>query len=278
MIGLVEDAQGTIAGGEPYSERVIGASSLKVISRSGVGYDSIDVNAATARGVAVCTAPGANANAVADHAFALILALARQVLPLDRAIRNRQWPRPGSVDVNGQTLGILGLGRIGKRVARRARGFDMRVVAYDPDWDEAFAAENRVERLTLEQVFQEADFLTLHAPNTPQTRHIVDARRLGLMKPTAYLINCARGPLVDETALYQALEAGRIAGAGLDVFEQEPLGESPLRELENVVLTPHSAYYSPKSNAATLQMALENALLVLEGKRPHFCVNPEVFG
>lgn len=277
-IERVRGIHGAVVGAEPYTERVIAASALKVISRTGVGYDAIDVEAATAHGVVVCTAPGANAEAVADHAFGLILALARRILPLDQGLRARDWRRPGSIDVYGQTLGILGLGRIGKRVARRARGFSMRIVAHDPVWDEEFAAEHGVERLSLEDVVREADFLTLHLPSTAETRHVVDARRLALMKPTAFLINAARGALVDEAALYDALRDGRIAGAGLDVFEREPLGASPLLELENVVLTPHSAYYSPKSNAATVQMALENALLVLAGQRPLFCVNPEVFG
>ncbi len=278
MVRLVKGINGVVAGAEPYTSAVIAAGPLRVISRVGVGYDSIDLAAATTRRVAVCNAPGANAEAVADHAFALILALARQLLSLDRALRDGRWPRPESVDVFGQTLGILGLGRIGKAMARRASGFAMRVVAYDPVWDEAFAREHRVERSTLEEVFGEADYLTLHLPNSPETYQVVNARRLALMKPSAYLINAARGALVDEAALYDALASGMIAGAGLDVFEREPIGQSPLFGLRNVVLTPHSAYYSPKSNAATIQLALENALLVLQGKRPRYCVNPEVFG
>lgn len=276
LLEIMRDAHATIAGVEPYTERVLAASSLKVISRPGVGYDSIDVNAATARGIAVCNTPGANATAVADHAFALMLALARQITGLDQAVRAQRWPAPASADVYGQTLGILGLGNIGKGVARRGRGFDMRVVAFDSFWDEAFARDNGVERLPLEEVIRNADFLTLHLPSTPETRQIMNAERLAMMKPSAFLINAARGALVDEAALHDALVAGRLAGAGLDVFEREPLGSSPLTGLDNVILTPHSAYNSPKSNEATLRVAIENALLVLEGKRPHFCVNPEV--
>ena len=278
MVALMRDAHGTIAGTEPYTERVLAGSPLRVISRPGVGYDAVDVRAATARGIAVCTTPGTNSEAVADHAFALLLAVARQIVPSDRHLRSEEWRLLRTADVFEQTLGILGLGQIGKGVARRARGFGMRVVAFDPYWDAAFAAQHQVERRSLEEVIREADFLTLHLPSNAATRHTINAERLALMKPTAYLINAARGALVDEVALHAALSAGSIAGAGLDVFEREPLGASPLLALPNVVLTPHSAFHSPRADAATIQMSLENALRVLQGQRPQHCVNPEVFG
>lgn len=278
MLNRVKGIHATLAGGEVYSEAVIAASSLKVISRIGAGYDAIDVGAATAHGVAVCASPGTNADSVADHAFGLILALARQIVPLDHAMKSQVWSRPQSVDVWGQTIGVLGLGRIGKCVARRARGFNMRIVAFDQVWDDAFAEEFHVERASLVDVLREADFLTIHLPSTPETHHLVNAERLAHMKPTAFLVNAARGAIVDQSALYDTLKARRIAGAALDVFEREPLGASPLINLDNVVLTPHSAYFSPNSNKATMQVAFENALLVLQGKRPHYCVNPEVLG
>ena len=277
MIDLVAGVHGVVAASDVYTAAVMDAGPLKVISRVGVGYDSVDVRAATLRKIAVCTTPGTNHESVADHTFGLILALARQIPAHDRFVRGREWRRLTAADVHGATLGILGLGKIGKAVARRARGFEMRVVGYDPVWDEAFATQHGVERLPLEDVIREADFLTLHLPATPETRHILDAERLRLLKPTAYLVNAARGTLVDEAALCEALQAGKIAGAGLDVFDREPPWDSKLLELENVILSPHVGGFSVKANADTVNMAIENALLVLQGLRPHFCVNPEVF-
>ena len=278
MLEIIDGANAVVAASDAYTERVLSAAPLRIVSRVGVGYDSIDLAAATARGIVVATTPGANNESVADHTFSLILSLARMVLPQDRDLRAGKWTRLNAADVHGQTLGILGLGKIGKGVARRARGFDMRVVAYDPFWDAAFAAENHVERLALDDVIGAADFLTLHLPASPQTRKLMDASKLALMKPTAYLINAARGSLVDEAALYAALTSRRIAGAGLDVFDREPPWGSPLIGLENVVVTPHVAGFSVKANEAGVRMAIESIALVLQGKRPHFCVNPEVFG
>ena len=278
MLAIIDGANAVVAASDAYTARVLAAAPLRVVSRVGVGYDSIDVAAATARGIAITTTPGANNESVADHTFALILALARMVLPQDRDLRESKWTRLTAADVHGQTLGILGLGKIGKGVARRARGFDMRVVAYDPIWDDAFAAANGVERRDLDDVIRQADFLTLHLPATPQTRKLIGAEKLALMKPTAYLVNAARGSLVDEAALHAALTSRRIAGAGLDVFDREPPWGSPLIGLDNVVVTPHVAGFSVKANEAGVRMAIENVALVLQGKRPHFCVNPEVFG
>ena len=266
-----------IAASDVYSDAVLNAGQFKIVSRVGVGFDSVDVAAATRRGVVVSTTPGTNHDSVADHAFGLILALARQIVPHNQFVRAQQWKRLTAADVHGQTIGILGLGKIGKGIARRARGFDMRVIAYDPIWDAEFARQNQVERLPLETVIAESDFLSLHLPATPETEHVIDARRLALMKPTAYLINAARGSLVDEAALFDALQSKRIAGAGLDVFEQEPPWGTRLIELDNVILTPHVAGFSVKANAAMARMAVENALLVLAGKQPLFCVNPEIF-
>ena len=277
MLEIIGGAHGVVAASDAYTERVLSAGPLRVISRVGVGYDSVDVAAATARRIAVTTTPGANNESVADHTFALILTLARQVLPQDRDMRAGKWTRLTAADVHGQTLGILGLGKIGKGVARRARGFDMRVVAYDPIWDDTFAAAHAVVPLPLDEVIRQADFLTLHLPATPQTRQLIDARCLALMKPTAYLVNAARGSLVDEAALFDALSSRRIAGAGLDVFDREPPWGSRLVGLENVVVTPHVAGFSVRANEAAVRMAIENVVLVLQGNRPHFCVNPEVF-
>ena len=279
MIDLVKGVDAVVAGSDAFGEPVLAAgTSLKIVSRAGVGFDSVDVRAATARRIAVTITPGTNHESVADHAFGLILALARHIPAQDGYVRAQQWRRLVGADVYGQTLGILGLGRIGKGVARRGRGFDMRVVAYDPVWDDAFAAQHQVQRLPVDAIFREADFLTLHLPGGAETRHIVNAERLAVMKPTAFVVNTARGSLVDEVALYEALTTDKIAGAGLDVFDREPPWGSKLTDLPNVVLTPHVAGLSVRANAAMAKMAIENAVLVLRGERPQACVNPEVFG
>ena len=274
---IVREVQGIVVGDERYPGRILEGSTLKVISRMGVGVDSVDVEAATPLGIAVCNAPGANAESVADHAMGVMLTLARNFIKLDAEMRKGVWYRPlGTADFHLQTLGIIGLGRIGKRVARRAKGFSMRIVATDPVWDDEFASEFGIERLSLEDLLRQSDYVTLHTPSEPQTYHLIDAERLALMKPTAFLVNCARGAVVDAAAAYDALKARQIAGAGLDVFEDEPLGMSPLCELDNVILTPHAAHYNPLSNKRVSEMALANAVNVLLGKEPLSCVNPEV--
>ena len=282
MLDLIKsiggDIAGVVAASDAYTPAVMDAcgSGLKAISRVGVGFDSVDVAAATARGIAVCTTPGANHHSVADHAFGLILALARMIPIQNEYVKAKQWKRLTAADVHGATLGILGLGKIGKGVAKRGRGFDMRVVAYDPYWDEEFAAANGVEKLSIEEVITQADFLSLHLPATPETRHLMNAERLALMKPTAYLVNSARGTLVDEAALLAALKSGGIAGAGLDVFDVEPpygtLGEE-LLALDNVVATPHVAGFSKQANFVGVEMAVESILRVLGGQPALFAVN-----
>jgi D-3-phosphoglycerate dehydrogenase / 2-oxoglutarate reductase len=284
MIALIESlggVDGVIAGSDVYNAAVMDAvkpGRLKVVSRVGVGFDSVDVPAATARGIAVCTTPGTNQDSVADHAFGMILSLARMIPIQNNYVKGGQWKRLTAADVHRATLGILGLGKIGKGMAKRGRGFDMRVIAYDPYWDEGFAAANGVEKASLEEVIAQADFLTLHLPASAETKRIMNAERLALMKPTAYLINTARGTLVDEPALLAALKAGQIAGAGLDVFDVEPcygtVGEELLK-LDNVVATGHVGGFSKHANFAMVEMAVENALLAIEGKKPLFRVNPE---
>jgi phosphoglycerate dehydrogenase-like enzyme len=274
---IAKTVQGIVAGDERYPASVLQGSALKVISRLGIGVDSIDIPVATSLGIAVCNAPGANADSVADHAMAMMLCLARNLFKLDAEMKKGVWYRPlGTADFYPQTLGIIGLGRIGKRVAKRAKGFSMRIIATDPVWDESFAKEYGVERVSLEQVMRESDFVTVHCPSDATTRHLINAERLAMMKPTAFLVNCARGAIVDPVAIYEVLKARRIAGAGLDVFENEPLGMSPLCELDNAILTPHAAHFNPLSNKQVSQMALENAVAVMLGKEPPACANPEV--
>ena len=275
-IELLHDADGAIISSMPITSAVLDkVPRLKVIALRGVGYDSVDVSAATARGIPVAVAPGFT-DSVADYVFGLLLAVARQVAQADRVVRGGRWEVLVSTNIAGKTLGIIGLGRIGKAVARRARGFDMPILATDVVQDEAFAAAHGVEYVTLEELLRRADIVSINAPLQGDTRHLIDAQALASMKPTAYLINTARGDLVDEAALAAALRAGRLAGAGLDVFHDEPLQDSPLRGLDNVVLSPHLAAYSREGLHETGVLAARAVLAVLAGGRPDAAqwVNP----
>ena len=277
-IELLHDADGAIISSMPITAAVLAQTPrLKVIALRGVGYDSVDVAAATARGIPVAVAPGFT-DSVADYVFGLLLAVARQVAQADRLVRERRWEVLVSTNVAGKTLGIIGLGRIGKAVARRARGFDMPVLATDVVQDEAFAASHGVRYVALEELLRQSDVVSINAPLQGDTRHLIDAKALAAMKPTAYLINTARGDLVDEAALAEALQAGRLAGAGLDVFHDEPLQDSPLRGLDNVVLSPHLAAYSREGLRETGVLAARAVLAGLAGWRPDAAqwVNPEM--
>jgi len=248
-----------------------------VISRTGVGYDAIDVKAATARGVTVTTTPGVNRDAVADLAFALILCCARKLPENLAEVRRGGWKRHEGVDLAGKTLGIAGLGTIGKEVSQRAKAFKMRVLAYDLLQDLPFAEATGVAYVSLEDLLRQSDFVSIHCFLNDVTRHLINAERLALMKPTAYLINTARGGLVDTEALCRALQAKRIAGAALDVVEEEPLpADSPLRTFENVYLTPHAAGSTADARERSGAMAAENLICTLRGERPEGIVNPEV--
>jgi D-3-phosphoglycerate dehydrogenase/(S)-sulfolactate dehydrogenase len=277
MIQILRGIDGAIVGIDPFTRRVISsAERLKVISRTGVGFDAIDVQAATEHGIAVCTTPGANRRAVADYAIALMLQCSRKLAEHLEEVRKGGWTRYEGRDLGESTLGIIGLGTIGKEVAKRARGFDMRVIAYDIVRDEAFAAQHQVTYVPLEQLLRESDYVTLHTPLNEHTRHLINAERLALMKPTAYLINTARGGIVDSEALYQVLKERRIAGAALDVHEQEPLpADSPLRRLDNVYLSPHAAGSTSDARRVSGMMAAENAIRVLRGECPLSVVNPQ---
>jgi D-3-phosphoglycerate dehydrogenase len=269
----------TVAGGEPYTERVLReAPDLEVIARFGVGYDQVDVPAATRHGVYVAMAFGSNHETVADFALGLMGAVARNLVAYHERVTAGDWGwefRPG---LWRATVGIVGLGRIGRAVARRCRGYEMRILAHDIAPDPAYVRAHGIELVPLETLLREADFVTLHAPHTPETDRLIDTARLRLMKPTAFLINTARGGLVDEAALYEALRARRIAGAGLDVFRREPPTGSPLLELDNVVVTPHAAGSDLASEAAMGQCCAESILAVALGAAPPpaLLLNPEV--
>lgn len=278
MIDILQGIQGAIVSIDPLTRRVLDtARDLKVVSRTGVGYDSVDVKAATDHGVAVCITPGTNNVAVAEFAFASMIACARRLVENLEEVRRGGWTRHVGVDLAGATLGIIGLGSIGKELARRARAFDMRVIACDPVQDPSFAERYQVAYLPLEQVLRESDFVSLHLFLSEETRHLINAEKLAMMKPTAYLINAARGGVADPQALYEALKENRIAGAALDVFEHEPLeADSPLRSMPNAYLFPHVAGQSANAARAMGMMAAENVVKVILGEKPPFAVNPEV--
>ena len=268
LIALLPGAFGTIAGGEPYTERVFAAArGLKVVARMGVGYDKVDVAAATRHGVAICMGFGTNHQAVADHAFALMAGLANRLLPYHQEVMEGRWGGHFQPGLWRTTVGIVGLGRIGRALAKRCHGFDMRILAHDAAPDAGYANKHGIELVDLARVFREADFVSINAPLAPATEKIVNREHLALMKPSAFLINTARGGLIDEAALYEALAAGRIAGAGLDVFAVEPLpAGSPLRELPNVLLTPHCAGGSIEAVVAMTNRCVDNLLAIRDGR------------
>lgn len=278
VIQALRGVDGVLAHIEHYTRRVLETTSqLRVISRAGVGYDAVDVQAATERGVAVCTTVGSNDKTVADYAVMLMLALARRLLEGHTAVhRDGGFDRPIGVDFFGKTVGIVGTGAIGKAVAKRVRGFDCRVLGYDVVQDPDLVAATGLAYVPLDTLLAEADFVTLHLPLLKPTHHLIGERELGLMKRTAYLVNTARGPLVDEEALHRALADQRIAGAGIDVFEVEPLSSaSPLRTLSNVILTPHNAGGTREATERSGEMASESIIRILQGQAPLFCVNPQ---
>jgi D-3-phosphoglycerate dehydrogenase len=260
---------------------------VKVISRYGVGLDNVDLDAAADAGIVVTHYPGYCTSEVADHALSMILALNRRIVELDRSLRAGAWNEHGPATrkilqgpvppLNEQTLGIVGFGRIGQAVAARARPFGVAILASDPYIDPEIIRGAGAEPVSLAELLQRSDIVTVHAPLTSETRGLIDAAALSLMKPTAVIVNTARGPIIDLAALTQALQEGRIAGAGLDVVDPEPLvAGSPFYDLPNVILTPHSAYYSERSVNVVRRETLLEALQVLRGKRPRTVANPAV--
>lgn len=252
---------------------------LRLIARFGVGYDSIDVPACSRRGVLLTIAPDGVRRPVATSALTLVLMLAQQVLIKDRLTRSGRWNEKMDyigTGLTGRTLGSIGIGNIGAELFRIAKPLDMRFIAHDPVVDPAFAASLGVTLVSMETLFRESDFLTVNCPLNEQTRGLVDASKIGLMKPSAYLINTARGPIVDEKALYAALAGGRIAGAGLDVFEQEPTPvDNPILQLDNVVVTPHGICFTDECMRGLAESAFRAALDVAAGREPPYIVNPD---
>lgn len=285
---LIQRARGCAAVVSQLTDRlsadVIGRlDGVRIIANVAVGYDNIDVAAATARSIAVTNTPGVLTETTADFAFALLMAAARRVVEAHAFVHSGQWSTwiidlLAGQDIHGAVLGIFGLGRIGAAVARRGRGFGMRILYCDdraapPDLERELDAR----RVSKEELLRESDFVSLHVPLTPATRHLIGAAELAMMKPTAILINTARGPVVDEAALAAALERRAIWAAGLDVFEHEPEVHAKLLELPNVVLAPHIASASFATRRRMSMMAAENAAAALRGQRPPNLLNPEVW-
>ncbi len=257
------------------AELLEGAPELRIIGRAGVGVDNIEVEAATRQGIVVVNSPEGNTISAAEHTMSLLLAAARRVPQAHASMLRGEWKRQQftGVELYNKTLGIVGLGRIGREVAARAAAFQMRILAHDPQAPERYARERGVELCALDELLASSDFVTLHVPLTPETENLLDARRLGLMKPGAVLVNCARGGLVDEAALVRALQQGSLGCAALDVYRQEPPTGSALLSLPEVVLTPHLAASTHEAQIRVAVDVAEQILQVLAGGPPRSAVN-----
>ena len=257
---------------------------LKVVANFGVGFNNIEVAAATAQKIPVTNTPGVLTDATADMTFALLMAVARRVGEGERLVRAKQWTgwnpmQMLGADVTGSTLGLIGFGRIGKALAKRARAFDMRLIYWNRTrLSAAEEAETGATYAPMDEVLRSADFVSLHVAYNSETHHFLGAKQFALMKPTAFVINTARGSVIDEVALVAALKSKQIAGAGLDVFEREPQLEAGLFECENAVLAPHLGSATIGTRTKMGMIAVDNLLAVCGGQRPPNCVNPEVLG
>lgn len=277
---LLSNHDAVLAGVEPYSAEILSsrpAAQVKIISRWGVGYDSIDISAASDKGIVVTNTPGFLDEAVADYTFALFLSLARQIHTGYIAMKAGDWRASWGCDVAGKTLGLIGCGRIGMAVARRASGFNLRVLAFDPR-PSPEGVSLGIQFVSMDELLAQSDFVSLHAAFRPENRNMIGEAQLRKMKPTALLINAARGALLDESALVRALRENWIAGAALDVFAEEPLPlNSPLRTAPNLLLTPHQASFAHDTGERVSMAAARAILDLLAGRRPQFALNPDVF-
>ncbi|TEU14064.1 MAG: hydroxyacid dehydrogenase [Anaerolineales bacterium] len=275
MLDLVGGVHGAVVGMDEVTTRVIQASTdFKVIAKHGVGVDNIDLAAATAAGVVVTNTPEANKVAVAELTIALMLALARRLVKQHQVVSGGGWARQMGTELAGKTLGLIGCGRIGHEVAKRVRILEMEVVFYDQYTLEVSGAR----QVSLDELLTWSDYVSVHVPHTLETHHILDAEAFAKMKDGVYVINTARGGTVDETALYEAIVAGKVAGAALDVRPKEPPSpDDPLNTLENVILTPHAGATTREAVLRMAKTATESLLAVLRGERPTNVVNPEVY-
>jgi D-3-phosphoglycerate dehydrogenase len=279
LLQHVNDADALMVSFAPVTGKVMDASpNLKGILRYGVGFDNVDIPAATARGVWVANVPDYCIPEVADHAMAMLLTLARKLPSLDASVRRGEWAAVKTAKpifrLEGRTLGLVGMGRIGREVARRARGFGLNVIVADKYLSADKATEAGATLVEFDQLIGTADYISIHAPLTPETHHLINAEVLRAMKPTALLINVSRGGIVDTVALTQALHEGTIAGAGIDVFEKEPLeADHPIRSAPNTVLAAHAAWYSEEAMAQLQRSAGQEVARMLRGERPKNALN-----
>ena len=278
MCELVADVDAAIVSLDPLTEKVLaGGPRLKMVARCGVGYDNIDVAAAARMGVFVTNVPGANSRAVAEMALGLMFDVARRISMMDRRMRAGIWKGHVGFELGGKTLGVVGTGAIGKLVAELGAGLGMRALCYSRTHNGAWAGAVGATYVSLDELLTASDIVSLHTALTDNTRNLLSGRELALMKPSAILINTSRGAIVDEEALFAALKEGRLSGAGLDVFAEEPIGRSRLLELENVVLTPHISGLTAESAHAMAMGAARNVVAVLRGQMPENAVNaPQV--
>ncbi|QDU41017.1 D-3-phosphoglycerate dehydrogenase [Maioricimonas rarisocia] len=274
LISELEECCAVIAGSEPYTRTVIeGCPELRVIARTGVGFDAIDLAACDERGIVVTTTPGVNHHSVAEHTIALLMGIARGFPDQDQRVRAGTWKRIERPRVMDTTIGVVGMGRIGKAVVTRARGLGMKVLGFEPYPDEEFCRRWEVELTDLDSLLSRSDYVSLHNPLTPESHKMMNAERFAKMKSGSVLINTARGGLVDEEALIAALKSGHLRAAGLDVFEVEPLPtDSPLVEMENVLLSGHVAGLDIESQRDTLTMAAETIIGLRDGHWPSHCI------
>lgn len=269
ILARLEGVDGYVAGLDYITAEVIekAPASLKVISRYGAGVDRVDLPACKRRGIIVTNTPGTNAVAVCELAFALMLCAARNIPCLHKAVETGEWPRNEGMELNGKTLGIVGLGAIGKNLAKRAVAFGMTVVAYDPFFDEVFASANGIAKKTMDEVITTSDFVSLHVPLNDETKRMINEERIAKMKKGVIIINTARGGLIDEEAAAKAVVSGQLGGLGLDAFEQEPLLESPLKGLKHVIFTPHTGAHTAEAVKGMGTLAVDNIIKVLKGEK-----------
>jgi len=282
LVKVLPSYEGIIVGVDEITEKVIGACDrLKVVARHGAGADNIDLDACTRKGVIVTYVPGVNAESVADLTFCLMLALARKLVPAHASTRAGKWESKKFVgtELYKKTLGIIGVGAVGKKVAKRANGFDMKILCYTahPEKHRKEAEEHNIKFVDLDTLLNESDIVSIHCALTPETEGMIGERELKLMKKSAFLINTSRGPILDEKAVYKALKEEWIAGAGFDVYAQEPPGaENPLLELDNVVVAPHIASYTKESLIRVDLTQARDVVKALKGEKPDLVANPEV--
>lgn len=270
---LLDGIDAMLASTEPLTRDLLSRTKLRVIARQGVGYDSVDVPGATDLGIAVTITPGTLEESAAEHTVALLLGLTRDIIGRDHEVRSGQWLRKPLPRMAGRTIGIVGLGRIGRAVVPRVQGLGMKVIAFDPFADLSFAAANNVRMVSLNELLETADVVSLHSPSTADTAHLINRDSLARMKPDAILLNTSRGPLVDEEALASALHAGHLFGAALDVFKAEPLPlNSPLIGAPRLLLCSHMGGLDVESNIAASSLAAQCIVDLYQGRWPESCV------